>query len=287
MILNTIAESSRLRVAMAKQNLPLTELLEIIYDKGTVRSFHNRNAFAFERALMDHRYYGGLSNSNPSSTKGNEKVAFICEVKKASPSKGMIASDFPYLEIAKDYEKAGADAISVLTEPEYFKGDNKYLSEISSAVKIPVIRKDFTVDEYQIYEAKVIGADAVLLICSLLDTETIHNYIKLCDELGMSALVEAHTEEEIYSAIEAGARVLGVNNRNLQTFEVNLNNSIRLRGLVPKNIIFVAESGIKTAEDMTLLKNAGVNAVLIGETLMRSSNKKEIIKELKGTVSMS
>ncbi|HWT74433.1 MAG TPA: indole-3-glycerol phosphate synthase TrpC [Mobilitalea sp.] len=263
MILDTIAESSRVRVAKAEEILPLEQLKSIIYDGAGVRSFHSRNAFAFERALQG-------------------KMAFICEVKKASPSKGIIAEDFPYLEIAKDYEKAGADAISVLTEPEYFKGDNSYLTEISNEVQIPVLRKDFTVDEYQIYEAKVIGADAVLLICSLLDTDTIHRYLKICDHLGLSALVEAHTQEEIYSAMKAGARIIGVNNRNLKTFEVDLNNSVRLRGLVPKNIIFVAESGIKTAQDITELRNAGVNAVLIGETLMRSPNKKEIITELRG-----
>lgn len=267
MILDTIAESSRLRVAKAKEALPMEELKAIIYGGEGVRSFNSRIAFAFERALR--------SFPNP-------KMAFICEVKKASPSKGVISEDFPYLAIGRDYEKAGAKAISVLTEPEYFKGEDKYLTEISNAVNIPVLRKDFTVDEYQIYEAKAIGADAVLLICSLLDTATLHKFILTCNELGMSALVEAHTEEEIYSAIQAGARVIGVNNRNLQTFEVDLNNSIKLRGLVPKDIIFVAESGIKTAEDVAVLKEAGVNAVLIGETLMRSPNKKEIISELRG-----
>lgn len=284
MILDTIAESSRIRVAKAKEILSLEQLKAMIYGGVGVKSFHNRNAFAFERALMkdrDRRFLQSGAVYSPTDTQ-QYKLAFICEVKKASPSKGIIAEDFPYLEIAKEYEKAGADAISVLTEPEYFKGDDRYLTEISNSVKIPVLRKDFTVDEYQIYEAKAIGADAVLLICSLLDTETIRNYIKLCNELGLSALVEAHSEEEVYSAIDAGARVIGVNNRNLQTFEVDLNNSIRLRGLVPRDIIFVAESGIKTAEDTAQLRTAGVNAVLIGETLMRSTNKATIISELRG-----
>lgn len=264
MILDTIAESSRIRVEKEKAEFSLDRLKEIIYDGSGVRSFNNRTAFAFERALQKH------------------DISFICEVKKASPSKGIIAEDFPYLEIARQYEMAGANAISVLTEPEFFKGSNQYLTEISNAVNIPVLRKDFTVDEYQIYEAKVIGADAVLLICSLLNTETLKKYLRLCNELGLSALVEAHTEEEVISAITAGARVIGVNNRNLQTFEVDLNNSVRLRSFVPKEILFVAESGIKTVGDMVVLKEAGVNAVLIGETLMRSANKKEQLSRLRG-----
>ncbi len=271
MILDTIAKASRIRVEKAKLQLPLQNLKSIIYDGAGARSFHGRNAFAFERALK--KYI--------KTAPGNE-ISFICEVKKASPSKGIIAEDFPYLQIAKEYERAGAAAISVLTEPEFFKGSSEYLTEISSNVSIPVLRKDFTVDEYQIYEAKAIGADAVLLICALLDTQTIKKYLSVCNELGLSALVEAHTEDELKSAITAGARVIGVNNRNLQTFEVNIDNSIRLRKLVPKDIIFVAESGIKTAEDMALLKEAGVDGVLIGETLMRSTNKKEQLNALRG-----
>ena len=281
MILDTIAESSRIRVAEAKKKLPLEELKSILYDGAGVRSFNNRIAFAFERTLRDYQL-ASLKETTLDQQESVAKIAFICEVKKASPSKGIITEDFPYLEIAKDYQKAGADAISVLTEPEFFKGDNKYLTEISDLVRIPVLRKDFTIDEYQIYEAKAIGADAVLLICALLDTETLHNYLALCDELGLSALVEAHTEEEILSAIRAGARIIGVNNRNLQTFEVDLNTSVRLKGLVPKHIIFVAESGIQTAEDINILRDAGVNAVLVGETLMRNPNKKAIISELRG-----
>lgn len=264
MILDTLAESSRVRVEEAKKMISIDELKARIYDKGFVQRFHNREDFAFEKALK--------SNG----------ISFICEVKKASPSKGIIAEDFPYLEIARDYEAAGASAISVLTEPEYFKGSNEYLSKISEEVKIPVLRKDFTVDEYQIYEAKVIGADAVLLICSLLDTDRIKRYIEVCDELGLSALVEAHTKEEVLSAIQAGARIIGVNNRNLQTFDVDIHNCMRLREFVPREIPFVAESGIKTKEDINELKGAGVDAVLIGETLMRCENKKESLKNLKG-----
>ncbi len=264
MILDTLAQASRKRVVKAKGTRPLEELIASIHDNGFIQSTHSREAFAFENSL-----------------KG-ELLSMICEVKKASPSKGVIAEEFPYQLIAGEYEAAGANAISVLTEPEYFKGSNAYLEEISSMVHVPVLRKDFTVDEYQIYEAKAIGADAVLLICTLLDTKTIKNYIHICDELGLSALVEAHTEAEIDSALQAGARVIGVNNRNLQTFEVDLGNSIRLRKLVPPEIIFVAESGISTPEDTKRLREAGVNAVLIGETLMRSEKKKEIIHALRG-----
>lgn len=260
MILDTIASTTKLRVEKAKEKLSLEELKKQLYDDTGLKSFHNRDAFAFEAAL-----------------KMNQ-ISFICEVKKASPSKGIIAEDFPYLEIALEYEKVQAQAISVLTEPEFFKGADEYLTTISSKVNIPVLRKDFTIDEYQIYEAKLIGADAVLLICALLDTDTLKQYLSICDELGLSALVEAHTKEEVLSAIEAGARVIGVNNRNLNTFEVDLNHSILLRGFVPAEITFVAESGIKSIQDMQKLKQAGVNAVLIGETLMRSSNKKEVLE---------
>ncbi len=284
MILNTIAEATRIRVSKAKKELSLEQLKAMIYDGAGVKSFHNRNAFAFEKALIKKKNLADTKTfeSHRSDIQNTtDHIAFICEVKKASPSKGIIAEDFPYLEIAKEYVAAGADAISVLTEPEFFKGSNQYLTEISNAVPIPVLRKDFTVDEYQIYEAKLIGADAVLLICALLDTETIKKYLRLCNELGLSALVEAHTEEEIISAKEAGARVIGVNNRNLQTFEVDLNNSVRLRNKVSKDTIYVAESGIKTPQDMRVLKNAGVNAVLIGETLMRSPNKKDQLDQLR------
>ena len=220
--------------------------------------FYNPQAFIFEKALNK-----------------SERIAYICEVKKASPSKGIISKDFPYLSIDKEYEEAGAAAISVLTEPEYFMGKDSYLRKISENVSIPVLRKDFIIDDYQIYEAKTIGADAVLLISSLLDTVTLKMFIILCDELGMSALVEAHSKKEIDSAIEAGARIIGVNNRNLNTFEVDFTNSIKLRNFVPKDIIYVAESGVKTTEDIIMLKEAGVDAVLIGEALMKDRAKME------------
>ncbi|MDF2820483.1 MAG: indole-3-glycerol phosphate synthase [Clostridiales bacterium] len=264
MILDMLCEASRIRVEEGKRRISLEDMKREIYEGEIVKRFNHREDFAFEKALV------------------GEDISFICEVKKASPSKGIIVKDFPYLKIATEYEEAGASAISVLTEPNYFKGSNEYLREISKAVNVPVLRKDFTVDEYQIYEAKLIGADAILLICALLDTATINRFIGICDELGLSALVEAHTEDEVRSAIEAGARVIGVNNRNLKTFEVDIRTCTKLRGIVPGDIIFVAESGIKTADDIALLNEVGVDAVLIGEALMLSDDKKAMLSYLRG-----
>lgn len=210
-----------------------------------------------------------------------DDLSFICEVKKASPSKGIIAETFPYLQIAKDYEAAGASAISCLTEPKWFLGSDKYLKEIASAVSIPVLRKDFTVCEYQIYEAKTLGASAILLICALLNSNTISRYIKICDELGISAVVEAHDESEVKSALSAGARIIGVNNRNLKDFSVDVNNSTRYREMIPADTVFISESGIKTHDDIEVLLKNKTNAVLIGETLMRADNKTVALKELK------
>lgn len=248
MILDKIVEHTKIRLKAQKAAKPLDEV------KAAARMFKTSTPFIFENAL-----------------KTND-IAFICEVKKASPSKGIIAEHFPYIQIAKEYEKAGASAISVLTEPDFFMGSNEYLTEIKKTVKIPVLRKDFTIDPYQIYEASLIGADAVLLICSLLDTEQLKAYIKIADSLGLSCLVEAHDEKELYSAMDAGARVIGVNNRNLKTFEVDISTSASLRKLVPKNKTFVSESGIRTPEDISVLRLNGTNAVLIGETLMQSEN---------------
>jgi indole-3-glycerol phosphate synthase len=205
---------------------------------------------------------------------------FICEVKKASPSKGIISKDFKYREIALDYEQAGAAAISVLTEPDFFLGKNEYLTEIKKEVSIPVLRKDFIIDEYQIYEAKIIGADAILLICAILDFEVLKKFISIAQNLGLSCLVEIHNEKEAETALKAGAKIIGVNNRDLTTFQVDVNNSVRLRNLIPKDKIFVSESGIKTKEDIALLRENKVNAVLIGEELMRNANVKEKLKEL-------
>ena len=260
MILSKIADATKIRINSQKEEIPL----DII--KKSALNMNIDKKFPFEKALH------------------KNDIAFICEVKKASPSKGIIAEHFPYIDIAKDYEKAGADAISVLTEPDFFLGKGEYLKEISKQVKIPLLRKDFIIDQYQIYEAKVLGANAVLLRCSLLDTEKLKEYIKICDNIGISALVEAHTKEEILSAIKAGARIIGINNRNLKTFKVDIQNAVNLRQYVPKDIIFIAESGIKTAEDIDILRKADVNAVLIGETLMKSHNKKEMLDSLKGCV---
>lgn len=256
MILETIAQANRERYEKIMQTVSLEEI------KQKALAMEINSEFPFEKALS------------------KDGISYICEVKKASPSKGIIAEDFPYVQIAKDYENAGASAISVLTEPHWFKGENRFLQEISQNVNIPLLRKDFTVCEYQIYEAKVIGASAVLLICALLDTDTIREWIKLCDTLGLSALVEAHTEEEVQSAVDAGARIIGVNNRNLKDFTVDITTCTRLRSLVPKDILFVGESGIKTSEDIENLRKAEVNGVLIGETLMRSDDKKQALAEL-------
>ncbi|MDE7266817.1 MAG: indole-3-glycerol phosphate synthase TrpC [Lachnospiraceae bacterium] len=261
MILDDLAKATRERVEKKKKEVPFDAVkekaLQLAKSEGAF-------AFPFEKAIQ------------------KEGMSFICEVKKASPSKGIIAEDFPYLDIARDYENAGADCISVLTETDYFKGDDRFLREINDAVSIPTIRKDFIIDPYMIYEAKCLGASCVLLIAALLDTDTIREYKAVCDELGLSALVEAHDEKELESAVKAGARMIGVNNRDLKTFTVDINNSIRLRNLVPRELLFVAESGIQTAEDIEALRQAGVDGVLIGETLMRSSDKKAMLDELKG-----
>lgn len=259
MILDTLADAAKKRVETLKSRVSLRDMEAMAY-KAYEQSSKGGKEFIFEQTM-----------ASPS-------LSFICEVKRASPSKGLIAEDFPYVTIGKEYEEAGADAISVLTEPDYFLGKDEYLTEISHFVNLPLLRKDFTVDPYQIYEAKVLGASAVLLICALLDTKKIREWIKICDRLSMSALVEAHDEQEIDSALEAGARLIGVNNRNLKTFTVDLKNSLRLRNRVPQTIPFIAESGIKTPDDIRLLSQAGVNGVLIGESLMRSPNKKQIIR---------
>lgn len=256
-ILDELADHARVRTAEAKK-LISPEAMKAMAEAMP------KGSFEFEKAL----------------SKGD--IAFICECKKASPSKGIIAEHFEPLKIAVEYEAAGADAVSVLTEPKWFLGSLDYLREIANTVTIPCLRKDFTVDSYMIYEAKAAGAKAVLLICSILSEETIREYIGICDSLGISALVEAHDEAEVQTAIRAGARIIGVNNRNLKDFTVNTSNSASLRKSVRDGIIFVSESGVKTAEDVTALRGAGANAVLIGETLMRAADKKAKLAELKG-----
>ncbi len=257
-ILDEIAEKTRARIQELKKVKSLEQIRKEAY------SMEVNTDFPFEKALK------------------KEGISFICEVKKASPSKGIIADDFPYVAIAKSYEEAGAAAISILTEPYYFKGSNEYLKEIYKEVSIPLLRKDFTVDEYMIYEAKLMGASAILLICSILNDVQLKSYLLTADELGLSALVEAHDEEEVERAKAAGARIIGVNNRDLKTFTVDRNNSVRLRKKVPNHILFVSESGIKTPEDISVLKENGTDAVLIGETFMRSKNKKEMLNTLRG-----
>lgn len=210
-------------------------------------------------------------------------LSFLCECKKASPSKGLIAPDFPYLEIARAYEAAGADAISVLTEPRWFLGDDAYLREIAAAVSLPCLRKDFIVDAYMIYEARVLGAAAVLLIAALLEEERLREYLALCHSLGLSALVEAHDESEVASALAAGAGIIGINNRNLKDFSVDPENTLRLRRQVPKEVLLVSESGIRDQADTARLRECGVDAVLVGEALMRAPDKRQKLAELRGT----
>ncbi|MGN0299185.1 MAG: indole-3-glycerol phosphate synthase TrpC [Lachnospiraceae bacterium] len=254
-ILDTIADYAKIRVAEAQKQVSLEEMKRqaLALPKGK---------FEFETVLQ------------------SSGISFICECKKASPSKGIIAEKFDYVTIAKEYEAAGASCISVLTEPKWFLGRNEYLKEISAAVSVPCLRKDFVVDEYMIYEAKVLGAKAVLLICSILEQEQMRHYIQICNQLGITALVEAHTAEEVSMAIDCESRVIGVNNRNLKDFSVNSSNCLRLRDNVPKEILFVAESGIHTPQDMRALYQNGVNAVLIGEAVMKAENKKEFLASL-------
>lgn len=255
-ILDKLADYAGERVRQAKLSLSLTDIRRMAFalPKGD---------FAFEKAL------------------GKPGMSFICECKKASPSKGVIAADFPYLEIAKAYEDAGADCISVLTEPRWFLGSDAYLKEIAGAVSIPCLRKDFTVDEYMIYEARLLGASAVLLICSLLTKGQLETYLGICDELGISALTEIHDEKEAGMAVMAKARIIGVNNRNLKDFSVDTGHSGSLRRQVPRDVLFVSESGIRDASDIRQMRGIGADAVLIGETLMRAQNKKEALKKLR------
>lgn len=258
-ILEQLADHARERTENAKKTYPLEKLRE------QALSLPQLN-FAFEKAIR------------------KKELSFICECKKASPSRGIIAHNFPYLQIAKEYEAAGADCISVLTEPKWFLGNKEYLHQIASTVSIPCLRKDFTVDEYMIYESRILGASAVLLICSILSERQIGEYIQICDAMGISALVEAHDEQEIAMAVHVGARLIGVNNRNLRDFTVDTENSFRFREMIPRDILFVSESGIRNAQDVEKLRQVGADAVLIGETLMRAKNKAAKLTELRGVI---
>lgn len=255
-ILEQLAEHAKYRTQQAKKIASLGEI------KKQALSIPEGNFF-FEKALR------------------KPGISFICECKKASPSKGLIAPDFPYLQIAREYEAAGADCISVLTEPKWFLGSDVYLREIAEAVSVPCLRKDFTVDEYMIYEAKILGASAVLLICAILDEAQIKEYLTICETLGLSALVEAHDEGEVEKALSAGARIIGVNNRNLKDFTVDTDNSRRLRALIPADVLFVSESGVQGPEDVKRLAEIGVDAVLVGEALMRAADKREMLEHLR------
>ena len=261
-ILDQLVDHARERVAEAKKKIPFEKMKQMALEMAAKEPV--RDAFAFEKALR------------------RPELSFICECKKASPSKGLIAPDFPYLDIAKEYKAACASAISCLTEPFYFQGSDQYLWEIASEVDIPVLRKDFVIDDYMILQAAAYGAAAVLLICALLDDKQLREYREMAEDLGMDALVEAHDAEEVARALKSGARIIGVNNRDLRTFEVDMANSINLRKLAPENVIFVSESGIRTSEDIKRLHDNQIEAVLIGETLMRSPDKKAALEELNG-----
>lgn len=267
-ILNEIAERTKERIQKAKREIPVS----VLEEQMRMRRFMKQ-----ESGHQEHEskmtFYQALRKPG---------MSYICEVKKASPSKGLIAPDFPHLDIAREYERAGASAISCLTEPFYFMGADQYLKEIAAAVRIPVLRKDFTVDEYMIYQAGTLGAAAVLLICGILDDKQLRDYRILAEELGMDALVEVHDEREADRALGTGARIIGVNNRDLRTFRVDMSNSVRLRKMAPADVVFVSESGIRTHEDIKILYENHVDAVLIGETLMRSSDKKKALEELNG-----
>ena len=256
-ILEQLAAHARERVAVDMEENCLEVMRELALQGGA------GNGAAFESALKK----PGLS--------------FICEVKRASPSKGLIVAEFPYLQIAKEYEAAGADAVSCLTEPKWFLGSDEIFTDIRKSISTPMLRKDFTVDEYQIYQAKVMGANAVLLICALLDTKTVARYLELCDSLGLAALVEAHDETEIASAVSAGAKIIGVNNRNLKDFSVDFSNAARLRDLIPAGCVYVAESGVARPEDAAALRKIGADAVLVGETLMRAKDKGTLLAQMR------
>ena len=264
-ILETIAAKTRERTEAEKKQLSLETVRNMAEEKAAAEKKEENGQFTY-------RFQQALAGKD---------ISFICEVKKASPSKGIIAEDFPYLQIAREYEQAGASAISCLTEPFWFLGKDEYLKEITGQVQIPVLRKDFTIDEYMIYQAKNLGASAILLICAILDDGQLAAWHQLAAELGLSVLTEAHTEEEIDRALKAGAKILGVNNRNLKDFTVDVEQSRKLRSMVPSDVLFVSESGIKNHADIQALRENGTDAVLIGETLMRAADKKAMLDELR------
>jgi indole-3-glycerol phosphate synthase len=269
LILDELAANSRKRAAAARAEIPLDRIRGLAEEAARAEAEGLEFSFPFEKALA------------PNSPARTGCPAFICEGKRSSPSRGLIAPDFPYLDIARDYQSAGAAAISVLTEPDYFLGSEAILREIAATVKTPLLRKDFIVDPWQIYETKVLGAHALLLICALLDRKTLEEYRVIAEQLGLSALVETHSADEIKTALDAGAKIIGINNRDLKTFTVDIGVSAKLRELIPPGIISVSESGIKTTEDLRFLKPFGFDAFLIGETLMLAADKKQSLAELR------
>lgn len=255
MILDEIIENKRKEVEERKKELPI-ELLET----------------HIEIAAPSRKFSDAIRRSG---------ISLIAEIKKASPSAGLIREDFNLGEIAESYEQNGASAISILTESKYFQGSLDHLRKVRKMVSLPLLRKDFILDEYQIYESRTCGADAVLLIVSIVEGE-LDAYLKVAADLGMSALVEVHNESELEKALDAGAEIIGVNNRNLRTLEVNLNVCIRLVPLIPEGKIVVAESGIHNRKDVVELEKLNIDAVLVGEALMKSSDVGAKVRELLG-----
>ena len=258
MILDDIVATQKIRIEHEKKEKNIKVL------KQEVLSLPLSEKFFFEESLKD------------------KDFSFICEIKKASPSKGIIVEDFPYTNIAKEYEQAGATAISVLTEPNFFKGSDKILKDVADIVNIPILRKDFIIDEYQIYQAKLIGADAILLICAILDEKILNKFLNIANNLKLSCLVETHNEDEIKMALNSEAKIIGINNRDLKTFRVDIKTSLELQKFIPKNKILISESGIKTLQDIKMLQENSFNGALIGESIMLSKNKKEFLLKLQG-----
>ncbi|MBI5641992.1 MAG: indole-3-glycerol phosphate synthase TrpC [Deltaproteobacteria bacterium] len=260
MILDDIVRDKREELEHIKKYTRISDFEKTIQNTKAIRSF--ANAITVKPA--------------PHS------IRIIAEVKKASPSKGVLRAEFVPYDIARCYESGGAAAISVLTESKYFKGKLDYLTPIKNNLKLPVLRKDFIFDDFQIYESRAAGADALLLIASILDTQRLKELIDLTARLGMDSLVEVHNEAEIKKAVDAGARIIGINNRNLQTFETDIETTFKLAPLVPEGCLIVSESGINSYEDILNLKDAGVSAFLIGEALVKEHEIARKLRALRG-----
>lgn len=259
MIIDDIVASTFERVAENKKRNSIDKLARLAFEKPINKDY------PFEKALRN---------------KAN--LAYIMEIKRCVPTKGEITRNFDYKSIAKEYEDIGATAISVMTEPDYFKGDDDFLAEIARIVKIPVLRDDFIVDEYMVYESKLLGADAITLICSVLDEITLMRCLNLAENLGMSAVVEAHSSMQVKKALRVGAKIIAVNNCDLRNFEIDMNNSLELQKMIPEDVIFISRSGVKTYQDICKLEENNVNAVMVGEVLMRSHDKRKTFEILQG-----